>query len=181
MFTKNKNKKAFTPLNSAMPTAQRRYLTGFTLIELLVVCAIIGVLATIVILNLMGAKSRSRYAKVVSDMTAISTAVKAYSSWNNNVYPDDVGTGVMPGALAEYLPGTWPTTPCGDAIARYDYENWGGCASVFSGGNLIGIEYDKYNGDRLYKYNIKGMEACTVGPAIVGADIGSVSEITCNE
>ena len=70
----------FTPLNSAVPTARRRYLTGFTLIELLIVVAIIGILATIVIINLTGAKARSNDARRKSDVASIKKAVDAFQS-----------------------------------------------------------------------------------------------------
>ena len=71
-------KMGFTPLNSDIPTAKRRYLTGFTLIELLVVCAIIGVLATIVIVNLTGAKENSKVSAAVSQLNSIRKAAEMY-------------------------------------------------------------------------------------------------------
>lgn len=86
---KNSKKLGFTPLNSAMPTAKRRYLTGFTLIEILVVVAIIGVLATIVIINLVGAEATSRDGRRKADMKAITSALDIYYD-QNNVYATDV-------------------------------------------------------------------------------------------
>ena len=98
MFTKNKNKKAFTPLNSAMPTAQRRYLTGFTLIELLVVCAIIGVLATIIIVNLTSAKENSKVSAAVAQLNTVRKAAELYR-FDTHKWPVGPGTPGVAGSL----------------------------------------------------------------------------------
>ena len=68
----------FTPVKSATPTARKRYLTGFTLIELLVVCAIIAVLATVVIVNLTGAKENSKVTSAVSLLNTVRKASELY-------------------------------------------------------------------------------------------------------
>jgi prepilin-type N-terminal cleavage/methylation domain-containing protein len=49
---------------------------GFTLIELLVVIAIIGLLSTLAVVSLNGARSKARDAKRLSDVKAISTAIE---------------------------------------------------------------------------------------------------------
>jgi type II secretion system protein G len=51
---------------------------GFTLIELLVVIAIIGVLATISVLVLNGARAKSRDAKRVSDIQVLRAALEQH-------------------------------------------------------------------------------------------------------
>ena len=163
---------------------RQKFRMGFTLIELLVVVAIIGILATIVILNLTGAKNRSRYARVVSDMTNISTAVKSYEVANNNSYPLDVTTGAMPSELTSYLSGVWPATPCSGY--RFDYENWSACplsGGVANGQAILGIHYDAPDGRRIYRYDLKDMGTCPVATNSVGADILTISpkEITCHE
>lgn len=67
---------------------QRR---GFTLIELLVVIAIIGLLATLAVVALNNARSKSRDAKRVSDIKQIQTALELFYL-DQNGYPDDSGT-----------------------------------------------------------------------------------------
>lgn len=59
---------------------------GFTLIELLIVCAIIGVLAAIVILNLDNAQAKSRDARRVVDVENLSSAIQMFYA-SENRYP----------------------------------------------------------------------------------------------
>ena len=68
-----------------------RKIGGFTLIELLVVIAIIGILATLVMVNLSGAQAKSRDAKRKADVTAIKTAIDQFHV-NNFRYPICDGT-----------------------------------------------------------------------------------------
>ncbi len=60
---------------------------GFTLIELLVVIAIIGLLSTLAVVALNGARQKSRDAKRVSDIKQTQTALELYYS-DNQQYPD---------------------------------------------------------------------------------------------
>ena len=107
---------------------------GFTLIELLVVIAIIGVLATLLLLQLGGARGKSRDAKRLSDVTQLKTAIEQYFDDNTGTYPamslydasdpleDYIGTGRMASTLdpldqAEYGYATAPLV--GTKILRY--------------------------------------------------------------
>ena len=68
---------------------------GFTLIELLVVVAIIGILATVVVVNLSGAQKKARDAKRASDIESIAQAVRLYQQ-DNGSFPvkDGCGAGI---------------------------------------------------------------------------------------
>lgn len=59
---------------------------GFTLIELLVVIAIIGILSTIAMTSLNGARAKARDAKRKSEIEQIQKALELYYA-NNNQYP----------------------------------------------------------------------------------------------
>ncbi|OGN27390.1 MAG: hypothetical protein A2941_00905 [Candidatus Yanofskybacteria bacterium RIFCSPLOWO2_01_FULL_49_17] len=59
---------------------------GFTLVELLVVIAIIGVLATLLLLQLGVARQRARDAKRIADVNQTRTAVELYFD-DNSQYP----------------------------------------------------------------------------------------------
>ncbi len=62
-------------MNKKKLTAQ-----GFTLIELLVVVAIIGILASLIMANLVGIRQRARDAQRKSDIRQIQSAVELYRS-----------------------------------------------------------------------------------------------------
>lgn len=68
-----------------MPT-QLRNQRGFTLLELMVVIVILGVLASLVVPNLMGNKARADQQKAVSDLVALEGAMDMYKL-DNHRYP----------------------------------------------------------------------------------------------
>jgi general secretion pathway protein G len=76
--------------------------SGFTLIELIVVMAIIGILASVIMVNFIGVRARSRDGVRKSDLSQIRNALEIYRA--------DVGT--------------YPTTPtfptCGSSLKNID-------------------------------------------------------------
>ncbi|KPU82842.1 general secretion pathway protein GspG [Psychromonas sp. PRT-SC03] len=60
---------------------------GFTLLEIMVVIVILGVLASLVVPNLMGNKDKADYQKVISDLVALENALDMYKL-DNSRYPN---------------------------------------------------------------------------------------------
>ena len=58
---------------------------GFTLVEIMVVVVILGMLATLVVPNLMGASDQARITKAATDLDAIKHAAEIYSLSNPGV------------------------------------------------------------------------------------------------
>ena len=59
---------------------------GFTLLEIMVVIVILGILASLVVPNLMGNKEKADRQKVVSDLVALEGALDMYKL-DNSRYP----------------------------------------------------------------------------------------------
>lgn len=78
---------------------------GFTLIELLVVVAIIGILATVVIINVAGARGKAANSKVANDLA---TAAKVAATC---LVEEGYVTTTAPGAICSVatVTGNWPT------------------------------------------------------------------------
>ncbi|MBX4192073.1 prepilin-type N-terminal cleavage/methylation domain-containing protein [Candidatus Parcubacteria bacterium] len=96
---------------------------GFTLIELLVVIAIIGILASVIIANVSGSKSKGRDAKRVADIKNIQVALELYYN-DNGFYPLTVVS-----MVPTYIP-IEPKDPT-DNTTPYKYS----AVSTIAGGN----------------------------------------------
>ncbi|MBI5037309.1 MAG: type II secretion system protein [Candidatus Kerfeldbacteria bacterium] len=95
---------------------------GFTLIELLVVIAIIGILATIGLVALNGAREKARDATRKSDLGQIRTGLVLYSDDYGSTYPATSGiANVALSALAPTYITRVPDDPQ-DTTRHYRYQ-----------------------------------------------------------
>lgn len=102
---------------------------GFTLLELLIVIVIIGVLALLILPNVISAPAKANDAKRKTDLSAIQKALEAYFV-DNNTYPPTPGTAnvVLGGANGPLTIGstplmaTVPTDPKKGSPAQYVYN-----------------------------------------------------------
>ncbi len=126
---------------------------GFTLVELLVVIAIIGVLATLVLLQLGTARARARDTKRITDVNQMRTAVEQYYEDNNGTYPTSIDC--AGGKLATYL------TKCPkDPLSAVDY----GYGTKTVAGKITGYQiYARLEQNAAALNGAAGMNATTAG------------------
>ncbi|MFA6963456.1 MAG: prepilin-type N-terminal cleavage/methylation domain-containing protein [Patescibacteria group bacterium] len=74
-----------------MKASPKKFHSGFTLIELLVVVAIIGILATVVVVNLTTAQKKARDSRRKSDVGQINTAYSLLYQDTGNYYIPGTG------------------------------------------------------------------------------------------
>jgi len=80
----------------------RQLRNGFTLIELLIVVAIIAILAAIAVPNFLEAQTRSKVARVKSDIRTLAVAEEAYFvDWNSYTFGQGGQSGTIAPVYAE--------------------------------------------------------------------------------
>ena len=90
--------------------ARRRREQGFTLVEMMVVLVIIGLLATVVIINVMPATEKAARVKVEADISVLDSAVEMYRLENMRYPTTQEGLAVV----VSYLrPPRLPSDPWG--------------------------------------------------------------------
>jgi len=99
---------------------------GFTLVEVMVTMVIIGLLATVVVLNVLPAQDKATVQKVRTDIATLSQALELYKL-DMNTYPESL----------EFL----TTPPSGEADDRYQ-----------PGGYIKFLPRDPWNKDYLYAF-----------------------------
>ena len=96
----------------------RRAQSGFTLIELLIAVGIVGLLSGILVPNLIAARERAQYARVVLEMRNMAAQIVSCLA-DGRDYPADVSPGVAPSGCPDLQ---WPADV--PFNSTYDYENW---------------------------------------------------------
>lgn len=133
---------------------------GFTLIELLVVVAIIGLLSSVVLASLNGARQKGRDARRLADLRQMQTALELYYS-DHNAYPAATTQASAVSALSALAPGYLATIsddPLGGSYHYVYLTTSGGtfyclgsifegtapastCNTTALGGTLTGVQY----------------------------------------
>lgn len=91
---------------------------GFSLIELLVVISIIGVLTTVLVMNFVGARERSRDAQKIQNLNSLKSALRMYYN-DNQSYPvsmDVLVSGGYIGSLGDVSEVSYNQVSAGDGF-----------------------------------------------------------------
>jgi len=137
----------------ATPTRRRPREAGFSLLELLIVCAVIGIIANIMIPALYSALYRAKAARIMEDYNLVRTMASQHYA-DHSFYPPETGPGVEPPELASYLQGRLIWT---HPDYQYDWELWvdnSGNPTQPSTGVIVGfsiVTYDPALADAVHK------------------------------
>jgi len=128
-------------VEKAEPSDRGPHRAGFTLVELMVVIVIIGLLATVVAINVLPSQDRAMVTKAKADIATLEQAIETYRL-DNLDFPDDLQALVAaPATLANpdrYRPGGYvrrlPEDPWGEPYRYSRPSAHGGQFDVYSYG-----------------------------------------------
>ena len=144
-------------------TAARRQARGFTLLEVMVVIVILGILASLVVPNLMGNKEKADQQKAVSDIVALENALDMYKLDNNRYPTTEQGLDALvnkPTASPE--PRSYRE---GGYIKRLPQDPWGNQYQLLSPGQFgkldifsMGLDGEAGTDDDIGNWNLKDFQ-----------------------
>ncbi|QHM70222.1 type II secretion system major pseudopilin GspG [Mixta intestinalis] len=104
-------------------TAKASTQAGFTLLEIMVVIVILGILASLVVPNLMGNKDKADRQKAISDIIALESALDMYRLDNHRYPTNEQGLeALVVKPTVDPIP---PSYPEGGYIRRLPKDPWG--------------------------------------------------------
>lgn len=124
---------------------QQQRQRGFTLLEIMVVIVILGVLASLVVPNLMGNKDKADRQKVNSDLVALESALDMYKLDNSRYPTTEQGLSALVNK-----PSVQPeprSYPAGGYIRRLPQDPWGANYQLLSPGQHGQIDVFSYGPD----------------------------------
>lgn len=102
---------------------RRRADAGVTLIEMMIVLVIIGIVAALIVPNVIGRPDQARVAVATTDLRTIAASLEMYRL-DNRVYPStDQGLAAL--SLAPTLPPAPPNWVAGGYLPRLPADPWG--------------------------------------------------------
>ena len=114
------------PAVAIRPSSRRHGRAGFTLVELVLVVVIVSILAGLAIPNYKVVVVKARAADVLGRIRVVELGVHSYLG-ENNAWPDETGTGVVPPGLNGFLPTDFSFV---SEDFQLDWENGGGLIGV---------------------------------------------------
>ncbi|MCD6219185.1 type II secretion system protein GspG [Candidatus Calescamantes bacterium] len=94
---------------------------GFTILELLIVVGVVGILATVSIINLTGIKPEATRAKVMADLRSIESAVLTYEARHYSFPPASGWESYLQNDTPRLL-NRIPEDPWSPTDAKYQYD-----------------------------------------------------------
>ncbi|NAS62897.1 type II secretion system protein GspG, partial [Pseudomonas syringae pv. actinidiae] len=108
---------------------------GFTLLEIMVVIVILGVLASLVVPNLMGNKEKADRQKAISDIVALESALDMYKLDNSRYPTTEQGLGAL--VKKPTTPPEPRSYPQDGYIRRLPQDPWGAEYQLVSPGRTV--------------------------------------------
>jgi len=103
---------------------------GFTLAELIIVVSIIGILASIIIVNVSSARAKARDVKRKTDLKTLESSLEIYANANKGKYPQGNWDAMSNSLLTNEYASSIPSDPlsgnnksCGGIKCEYSYSN----------------------------------------------------------
>lgn len=165
--------------------SDKLFASGFTLIELLTVIAIIGILSSVVLMNLNAARGKARDAQRVVNVNQIANAIALYQNDNRGVPPGDNGVEYVngnpewiPGLVPKYISSV-PSDPLDVDEHKFHYSRQGNDYEVISFLEQNGNDASCGDGGSSCQYYEKGSGKflALVNPGASGWRFASSTEI----
>lgn len=138
---------------------------GFSLVEILTVVAVIGILATIITVNFMGAKAKSRDSKRIADLQNVQAAILLLKDENNGNLPVSLARCTFPGVdcltdlETQNVLNPLPVNPTPNAGSDYQYQSFDATPDYA----VLGVQLEKYSGAGASESYRGGTDWCQTG------------------